>query len=411
MRYINNTLFLEDISINQLAAEVKTPFYVYSYNKMQSNYLALQQICTPYKIDICYSIKANPGLAIIKTFADLGAGADVVSIGELRRAIKAGIPAEKISFSGVGKSAGEILEAMTYDVTINIESESEFNLIKKFIERSNCKVKLTFRLNPDVQIQNHPKISTGSSSNKFGILQEDIVRLYEKAYKVNNIHCAGITMHIGSQILDYRTFEQAYANLSALIDELGNTNLPVEQISLGGGFGVKYQISDQDFDFVKWQQLLEKYFKKFTGQITIEPGRYLVAEAGLLITQVRHLKNSKDKVFIVVDAAMNDMVRPAMYNAYHTIIPVDKNPKFSIITADIVGPVCESSDTFGFGVEIPEVIYPGLLAITEVGAYGSSMASFYNCRPILKEVMIKNSEYSIIKDEIPHEILDQYEHF
>lgn len=403
--YENNQLYIEKLAIEQIAKTVKTPFYCYSQSTIQDAYQGyannLQQLDTM----ICYAVKANSNQAIIKTLADLGSGADVVSEGELRRTLKAGIPANKIVYSGVAKTAHEIQFALENEIfQFNVESENELDLLNKVACQLNTKAAIAFRINPDVDAQTHEKISTGKSENKFGIPIRKARDIYRKAANLEGIIVQGVDVHIGSQLTDLAPFQKAFDRIKLLVSDLKKENIPIKVIDVGGGLGVNYENHENvPYEIEAYCQMLQKTFADMNCKIILEPGRSLVANSGLLISKVIYTKQGEDRAFLIIDAAMNDLIRPSMYDAYHDILPISNSNNQA--TYDIVGPVCETGDTFARSRTIPQMNEGDLLAIATVGAYGSVMASTYNTRLQIPEVLVKDQTFSIIKARTDYDTL------
>ena len=413
--YRDGALFAEDVDLRRIAAEVGTPVYVYSTATIERHYRlfenAMKGAAPAGRAHVFYAMKANGNLGVLKTLAALGAGADTVSEGEIRKALAAGFPADKIVFSGVGKSESELrfaVEAGIYQV--NIETESELDLLSKVAASLGKRQAAVFRVNPDIGAGGHAKITTGSSENKFGVSFDEVGRLYARASNMAGIRMTGLALHIGSQIQETDPFEAAYAKMVGLVATLRAEGHGVERLDLGGGLGIPYEIP-QDFDH--GPGLIEAY-ATMVGRVTrgldvelgFEPGRLIVGNAGILLTQVLHLNPRPTKQFLVVDAAMNDLVRPAMYEAYHEIWPVaEPAPDAPRIAYDVVGPICESGDTFTAGRELPELKPGDLIAFMTAGAYGASMSSTYNQRLLVAEVLVKGADYAVTRPRQSYEEL------
>lgn len=395
--YKNERLHIENISIEKISKAIKTPFYCYSQTAIQQAYHSYSNNLQELDVMICYAVKANTNQSVIRVVADLGAGADVVSEGELRRALQAGIPANKIVYSGVAKTESELMFALKKDIfQFNVESENELDLLNKLAVNCNKKAAIAFRINPDVDADTHEKISTGKSENKFGIPIENAREIYQKAAKLLGIKIQGIDVHIGSQITKLAPFKKAFERIKLLVSELNNDGINIPVIDVGGGLGVNYQQKNTiDYKIEDYCQMLVETFSDINCKILLEPGRSLVANSGLLVSKVVYKKQSKERVFLIIDAAMNDLLRPSMYNAYHDILSIkEKNEQ---TTYDVVGPVCETGDTFARNRTMTSMNEGELLAIANVGAYGSVMASTYNTRLLIPEVLVKDEQYSIIK--------------
>lgn len=401
-QYINNALHAEDVAIEDMAKTVGTPFYCYASATIKRHFEVLQQAFLPLQPLICYAVKANSNIAVIKTLAALGAGADIVTYGEMMRALKAGIAPEKIVFSGVGKSREELTFAINRRVgQINIESAEEFHMIKDLCHEQQQSVNIAFRVNPDIDAGTHHKITTGKRNNKFGISFETARRLIMSLGDDPYIKFKGIAVHIGSQLTDLQPYEAAFQKLNLFLQELQQQGIIFTTLDLGGGLGVPYKHDDQPPLPLEYAKLIKRIFNEFKGQIILEPGRVLVGNSGILVTKIIRIKKTEDKTFIIVDAAMNDLIRPSMYEAYHEIEPVRMvGEPDSFVFQDVVGPVCESSDIFAANRLLPELAVGDLLAIKTAGAYGAVMSSMYNTRPLIAEVLVHGQEYHIIRKRV-----------
>ncbi|KRD99894.1 diaminopimelate decarboxylase [Bosea sp. Root381] len=405
--YRDGTLFAEEVDLRRVAAEVGTPVYVYSSATIERHYRlyeqAMKSAAPAGKAHVFYAMKANGNLGVLKTLAALGAGADTVSEGEVRKALAAGFPPERIVFSGVGKSEAELrfaVEAGIYQV--NVETESELDLLSKVAASLGKRQEAVFRVNPDIGAGGHAKITTGSSENKFGVSFDEVGRLYSRAANMPGVRMMGLALHIGSQIRETGSFEAAYSKMAALVGSLRGEGHRVDRLDLGGGLGIPYEVP-KDFD--QGPELIEAY-AAMVGRITkgldvelgFEPGRLIVGNAGILLTRVLHLNPRPTKQFLVVDAAMNDLMRPAMYEAYHEIWPVSEPAQgASEVAYDVVGPICESGDTFTTGRRLPALKPDDLIAFMTAGAYGASMSSTYNQRLLVAEVLVKGGEYAVTR--------------
>lgn len=413
--YRDGSLHAEGVDLERIAAEVGTPVYVYSTATIERHYrvfeAALKKAAPVGKAHVFYAMKANGNLGVLKTLGALGAGIDTVSEGEVRKALAAGIPADRIVFSGVGKSEQELrfaVEAGIYQV--NIESESELNLLSKVAGQLGKRQEAVFRVNPDIGAGGHAKITTGSSENKFGVSFEEVGRLYARAANLPGVRIMGLAVHIGSQIREIDAFEAAYAKMVALVGELKGEGHRVERLDLGGGLGIPYDIP-KTFDYgpgliEAYAAMVGRVTKGLDVELGFEPGRLIVGNAGILLTRVLHLNPRPTKQFLVVDAAMNDLVRPAMYEAYHEIWPVTE-PAANAATAayDVVGPICETGDTFTAGRVLPTLKQDDLIAFMTAGAYGASMSSTYNQRLLVAEVMVKGDAYAVTRPRQSYEEL------
>ena len=394
----DHELYVESIPLTRIAEEFGTPCYVYSHAALSTAYQSFEQAFSTVDHLICFAVKSNSSLAILNLFARLGAGFDIVSGGELARVLAAGGDAKKVVFSGVGKTADEMRAALEAGILcFNVESESELERLNTVAGEMGQRAPVSLRVNPDVDPKTHPYISTGLKGNKFGIAYADAVRLYRKANDMANLEVVGIDCHIGSQITEVSPFADALDKVLALIDALEKENIRIHHLDLGGGLGICY--SDEtpppvsDYADTLLEKLAGRNFK-----ILVEPGRALVGNAGVLLTKVEYLKHGETKNFAVVDAAMNDLMRPALYDAYHAILPVKENSGVAQ-RYEIVGPVCESGDFLGHERHL-HLAEGDLLAVMSAGAYGMSMSSNYNTRPRAAEIMVqKNNTYLIRERE------------
>jgi len=409
-KYIDGALVAENVNISEIADEIGTPFYCYSQTSIANQFNDLKNALTGLPATICYAVKANSNIAVIKTLADLGAGADVVSSGELTRALKAGVPAKKIVFSGVGKTKDELTHALKKDILqINIESEPELKLLDEVAKTLNKKAQIALRINPDIDAYTHNKISTGRSEDKFGIEWMRINDVIGHINNLNNIEIVGLAMHIGSQLTKLEPFKNAFKRLVVLVKDLQQQGQKILRLDLGGGLGISYDGLPTATP-AEYGKIVKELFQDLNCDLIFEPGRFMVGNAGILVTRVIYVKASTDRYFLILDAAMNDLMRPCLYDAQHKIIPITE-PKDgeNFIKFDAVGPVCETGDTFATGIELPETNSGDLFAILSAGAYGAVMSSSYNSRPLIPEVMVKDSRFSIIRKKITPEILLEYE--
>ena len=395
IRFRSNSLCIENIPALRLAKKYQTPFYCYSLAQLRNNFLRFNNIFKNIKPIICFSVKSNSNLTLLRELRKIGSGADVVSIGELLKAIKVGINSKKIVFSGVGKTEEEISKAVKKRILlINVESESEAILINKVSKKLSKKTSIGIRLNPNISGNTHKKISTGSKSEKFGLLYGDCINLCKKIQKMKNLKLEGLSVHIGSQITNIKPFKDMLSTLDKLIKRI---KIDFKFIDLVGGMGISYSNKEKKLNLKKYSQLVEKFMKNKNAKIIFEPGRVIVGNAGLLISKILYIKKSADKKFIILDAGMNDLMRPALYNAKHQIIPLKKTNKRFTGNIEFVGPICESSDKFynqkGF-VKVKEGDY---VSLTHVGAYGMSLSSNYNIRPTAAEVMVTGSNHKLIR--------------
>ena len=396
--YKNEMLFCEDLPIPDIAEKVGTPFYLYSQNTLLRHYRRLAESLADVEHLICYAIKANPSLAICKLLAEAGAGADVVSGGELYRALRAGIPANKITFNGNGKTMEELSYALDSDILMfNVDSEAELSLLNRIAGEKGRTARVALRVNPDIDPRTHPYISTGLKENKFGIAIDQAVEFYKEADAMPNVEIVGVHKHIGSQIVELSPFVESLERIMSLVDALEGLGIRIKYIDMGGGIGITYS-DEKPPSFEDYVGAIGPLIGDSGRTLIVEPGRVLVGNAGVLVAKVLNVKKSGAKNFVMVDAAMNDLLRPSLYGAYHRIIPVERHENGgATLTADVVGGICESTDFFARGRELP-LLKPGeLISIMSAGAYSSAMSSNYNSRPLIAEVMVDGSEIKIIR--------------
>ncbi len=393
--YSKDTLVAEDVEIRKIANSRATPFYCYSKKAITDNYNNFKNSFKNTNVKICFSLKSNSNLSILNVLSNLGAGADVVSEGELKKALKANIKANDIVFSGVGKTDDEISYAIKNQcLQINVESISELKKIDTIAGKIGEKQKIALRINPDVDANTHGKITTGKIENKFGISTSDAFQIFKNYNQYKNITLDGIAFHIGSNIQEIEPFEASFKTTSKLIKNLNDINIPIKTVDVGGGVGIE----NINFSYSEYSNLISKYFDPKNNQIIIEPGRSISANTGILVSKIIYLKKTNDRKFIIIDAGMNDWMRAALYDAQHEIIPLEKTNSKDSIETMIVGPICETTDQFTSSKDYFEVKEGEYLAILNTGAYGSSMSSNYNVRPLLEEVMIDGNEYYKIRN-------------
>ncbi len=397
INYKNNQLYVDNINVIDLVKEFNTPLYIYSKNHFIKQYQDFENAFKNINHKIFYAMKANFNLSVINTFVKLGSGVDANSEGELYRALKTGVDSSKIILTSVGKTKNEIKLGLEKNVLmIKAESEEEIELINKIAGEMNKVARVAIRVNPDVDAKTHPYISTGLSSNKFGVDSKTALSIYKRRKDFKNIQFTGIDMHIGSQITSIDPFVEAVQKLSDLYFELEADGLKLDHFDVGGGIGVNYN-SEKTFSIEEFAKQTIPLFKKLNCEIIFEPGRFLTANGGILVTEVLYNKKNGEKNFVIVDAAMNDLLRPSLYQAYHHIQPIQKFEGRKNIIADIVGPVCESGDYFAREREISESKSGELLAIMSSGAYGMAMSSNYNARRRAAEIMVDGDKYSVIR--------------
>ncbi|ETW12187.1 diaminopimelate decarboxylase [Roseivivax marinus] len=399
-RYRDGVLCAEDVALSDIAATVGTPAYVYSTATLERHYKLFDEALGDLPHTICYAMKAASNQAILTTLARLGAGMDVVSGGEYARAKAAGVPGERIVFSGVGKTEEEIRAALTGGVKqFNVESEPELAVLSRVAAELGVTAPIALRVNPDVDARTHAKISTGKSENKFGIPISKARAVYAEAAALLGIEVVGVDVHIGSQLTELEPFEAAFTRVAELTEALRADGHDIRRLDLGGGLGIPYQNTNEapplPFDY---GALIRRTVGHLGCEIEIEPGRLIAGNAGILLARVIYVKEGEGRRFLILDAAMNDLIRPAMYDAWHDIVPV-KEPAAGAgrVTYDVVGPVCESGDTFAKARDLPELAAGDLVAFRSAGAYGAVMSSEYNTRPLVPEVLVKNDHHAVIR--------------
>jgi len=396
--YRSGELHAEEVPVSRIAAAVGTPFYLYSTAGFTALYRRFAEALAPETPLICYAVKANSNLAVLRHFAGLGAGADVVSEGELRRALAAGVPPERIIFSGVGKTAVEMEAALAADIhQINVESLPELRRLSDIASAQGRIARVGIRVNPDVDAHTHVKISTGRKENKFGIELDEAVAAYRLAGELPGIEPVGLAVHIGSQLVDLEPYRRAFERAAELVLELRAIGFAVARMDLGGGIGIRYH-AERPLEPTSYARLVREIFGSLGLALAFEPGRALSASAGLLVSQVVYVKESSAKRFVIVDAAMNDLIRPALYDAWHDIVPVRlPGPGASLNPADVVGPVCETGDTFAVDRDLPPLAAGDLVAFTAAGAYGAVMSTTYNSRLLVPEVLVSGDRFAVIR--------------
>lgn len=396
-RIENGQLFAENVDLSQLAETIGTPFYCYSSATLERHYKLLAEAFRELDMTICYSVKANSNLAVIATLARQGAGADIVSQGELHRALAAGVPAEKIVFSGVGKTDAEMRAALQAGIAqFNVESIAELEMLSQCAQDTGHTANVALRVNPDVDAGTHEKISTGKAENKFGIAWEDAPGAFDKARQLPNINACGIDIHIGSQITDLAPFDIAFKKVRELYETLCAAGHNITALDLGGGLGVPYE-PDQSLPSPQdYAALVKTAFADLPCRLFLEPGRLIAANAGILVSSVIRTKKGQAKNFIIVDAAMTELMRPTLYDAHHEIAAVTPRAG-EALQWDIVGPVCETGDFIGTNRHMPEPEAGDLLVVYTVGAYGASLGSSYNTRLAAPEILVQGDQYDIVR--------------
>ncbi len=404
--YKDGALYCEDIDVNQIAGEVGTPAYIYSARTMVEHFRKLDKAFARIPHRICYSAKANGNLAVLRLLIKEGAGIDIVSGGELEAAVRAGADPSTIVFSGVAKTIQEIDAAIEKEILFfAIESEAELMRIDERAKALGRIAKFSVRVNPDIDPKTHHHIATGKLENKFGLAVPVARELYAKSRELKNVEAVGIHMHIGSQLLSERPYLQGIAKLKELLKDARSLGLDIKYLDIGGGFGVIYN-TEKPLLADEYAEKIIPEIQDIDVELLIEPGRFIVANGGILVTEIQYVKENPLKRFVIVDAGMNDLIRPALYDAYHKIKVTRKCGKGKMIV-DVVGPVCESADVLGRGVELPEVKQGDLLAIRTAGAYGFSMSSNYNMRPRSVEVLVHGDKYAVIRNRETFEELFQ----
>lgn len=398
--YRNGTLHAEDVAIPDIAAAVGTPFYVYSTATLTRHYRLFTEALSPLPHLVCFAIKSLSNVAVLKTLGNLGAGMDVVSGGEYLRAKAAGVPGDRIVFSGVGKTRDEMRLALTGGIRqFNVESEPEMRALSEVATSLGLTAPITIRVNPDVDAKTHEKIATGKKENKFGIPIARAPEVYAEAAKLPGLQVVGIDVHIGSQLTELEPFEEAYLKVADLTRRLRSEGHSIQRLDLGGGLGIPYQRSNEAPPLpTDYGALIKRTVGDLGCEIEIEPGRLISGNAGILVSKVIYVKHGEGRDFLILDAAMNDLVRPSMYGAHHDIIPVAEPPVGAPRQEfDVVGPVCETGDTFARGRDLPLVAAGDLVAFRSAGAYGAVMASEYNSRPLIPEVLVHGDQFAVIR--------------
>ncbi|MET1416195.1 diaminopimelate decarboxylase [Roseibium sp. HPY-6] len=406
--YRNGVLYAEDVPVEDIAREVGTPFYCYSTATLTRHYQVFSSAFDEIPSLVCYAMKANSNQAVLATLAKLGAGMDVVSEGELRRARAAGVPADRIVFSGVGKTEAEQAYALEEDILcFNVESEPELHQLSRVASEMGRTARVSMRINPDVDAKTHAKIATGKAENKFGIPWQSAGAVYAQAASLPGIEVTGIDMHIGSQITELEPFDNAFARLGELISELRAHGHKIDHVDLGGGLGIPY-VSDNDPPPHPdaYAEVVKKHVRELDCKVMFEPGRLIAGNAGILVTKVIYVKEGGDKTFVIVDGAMNDLIRPTLYDAHHEIRPVQEDDgRRERIRADIVGPVCETGDFLAQDRDMANVSAGDILAIYSAGAYGAVQSSTYNTRLLVPEVLVNADQFAVVRPRQSYEEL------
>jgi len=396
--YMNDTLHCENVPLTRIAKEVGTPCYVYSHATLTHHFRVFDGAFETVDHLTCFAVKANSNIAILSLLGSMGAGMDIVSGGELYRAIKAGISPKKIVYSGVGKSVQEIDYALSEGILMfNIESFEELELINERAKNLGVKAPIALRVNPDVDPQTHPYISTGMKKNKFGIDMKLALDAYNRAAELDHVEIVGVDCHIGSQLTDTAPFVEAIGKIRELVHELRRRNIDIKYVDIGGGLGITYD-QEQPPHPTEYAEAVLREMRGLECLFILEPGRVIVGNAGILLTKVLYNKKTPHKHFVIVDAGMNDLIRPSLYNAFHAILPVHRDPSRVTEVVDVVGPICESGDFLARGRSLQLQSSGDLLAVMSAGAYGFSMSSNYNSRPRAAEVLVRDDQYEVIRE-------------
>ena len=403
--YKNGRICAESIPLAHIAKAVGTPFYCYSTATIERHYRVFSQALEGLDSTICYAVKANGNTAVIRTLARLGAGADVVSGGELKRALVAGVPHDKIVFSGVAKTREELSAALDAGVMqINVESEAELAVLNQVAVARGVQAPVAIRVNPDVDAGTHEKITTGRTENKFGIEWTRVHQVYAKAAAMPGIRTSGVAVHIGSQITDLEPFRAAFIRVRDLVAMLRADGHAIGRIDLGGGLGIPYGEAGASGPVptpAAYGRMVKDVVGDLGCHVLVEPGRVIVGNAGILVAKIVYIKEGSTRTFVIVDAAMNDLIRPTLYNAYHAIVPVAEPPADAVWKeVDVVGPVCETGDTFGSQRKLPPLEAGDLLAFRTAGAYGAVQASVYNSRSLVPEVLVRDGAFAVVRERI-----------
>ena len=404
--YLNGSLHVEAVDLAALAGSVGTPFYCYSTATIVERYRRFQAAVAPLGGRICYAVKANSNQAVLATLAALGAGADVVSEGEARRAVAAGIPPARIVFSGVGKTEAELAYALDAGIgQVNIESERDLELLSRLAAARGKRMPIAIRINPDVDALTHAKISTGKAENKFGIDINEAPRVFARAAQLPGVEPVSVALHIGSQLTDFAPYEQAFGRVAELVHTLRAAGIAIRHLDLGGGIGVPYR-GGAGPDVAEYAEVVRRTVGDLDCDLLFEPGRYLVAEAGVLVGTVIDVKQGATRCFVVGDFAMNDLIRPTLYEAYHPILPVAEPASGAAsVVVDVVGPICETGDFLARDRALPPIEPGDLLAVTHAGAYGAVMSSTYNTRPMVPEVLVNGAQWAIVRPRPSYDAL------
>ena len=398
LKFKNNKLSVNNIDLKKITKSKKTPYYFYSFDQLNKNIIKLKSAFKSSNPLICFAVKANSNIEVIKELKNKGLGADVVSLGELKLALKAGIKAEKIVFSGVGKSIDEIEFAIKKGIlSINAESKNEIDLINAVSQKLKKIINIGIRINPNIKADTNKKITTGDKINKFGISIDDFYKIIKSKSHYKNININLLSVHIGSQIKDIIFYKKLLIIIEKILKNLKKQNHTIQYVDLGGGMGIPYFKTDKEFNIKKFGKMVDQFYRKQKIKIIFEIGRYLVGNIGAIISKVIYVKKTKDRYFVILDTGMNDMARSAIYEAFHEILPLEKNTKKFKIKVEFVGPICESSDTFGLYKSYPILKDGDFVCITNCGAYGRTLSSNYNMRPLIEELVIKRNKIKTVR--------------
>ena len=398
LKFKNNKLSVNNIDLKKITKSKKTPYYFYSFDQLNKNIIKLKSAFKSSNPLICFAVKANSNIEVIKELKNKGLGADVVSLGELKLALKAGIKAEKIVFSGVGKSIDEIEFAIKKGIlSINAESKNEIDLINAVSQKLKKIINIGIRINPNIKADTNKKITTGDKINKFGISIDDFYKIIKSKSHYKNININLLSVHIGSQIKDIIFYKKLLIVIEKILKNLKKQNHNIQYVDLGGGMGIPYFKTDKEFNIKKFGKMVDQFYRKQKIKIIFEIGRYLVGNIGAIISKVIYVKKTKDRYFIILDTGMNDMARSAIYEAFHEILPLEKSTKKFKIKVEFVGPICESSDTFGLYKSYPILKDGDFVCITNCGAYGRTLSSNYNMRPLIEELVIKRNKIKTVR--------------
>ncbi|WP_188607915.1 diaminopimelate decarboxylase [Chelatococcus reniformis] len=406
--YRGGVLHAEDVDLRRLADEVGTPFYCYATATLERHYRVFAEAFADVPSLVCYAVKANSNQAVLATLARLGAGMDIVSGGELSRALAAGVPGERIVFSGVGKTREEMADALQAGILcFNVESEPELEALSEVAAGLGRRAPVSIRVNPDVDAGTHAKISTGRFDNKFGIPISQAAAVYARAAALPGIEPIGVDMHIGSQIIDLKPFEDSARRLTELARELMAAGHRLRHIDFGGGLGVPYKLDNEPPPLpAEYAAIIKRATHDLGLELVFEPGRLIVGNAGILVSRVLYVKHGEGKTFLIVDAAMNDLIRPTLYEAHHDILPVVAHATDAPeMVADVVGPVCETGDYLALGRHLPQLTAGDLIAVMTAGAYGAVQSNTYNSRPLVPEVLVKGADHAVVRPRITVETL------